>query len=76
MPEKLYYGNNEAAVIVGAASNSLKQSRNSGVLFGKPAPRYEKRGKKVIYRLNTLREFNEQFNEQQNTAQNFQKVKQ
>jgi len=58
----------EAARFVGAAPNNLKQSRVTGILFGKPAPHFEKRGRKVLYRKSTLEKFNSQFSEQANTA--------
>ncbi len=58
----------EAAIEIGCSPNTLKQSRMSGELFGKQAPAFEKRGKKVLYRKETLEKFNSQFAEQANTA--------
>jgi hypothetical protein len=57
----------EAARFIGAAPSTLKQSRFTGILFGKPAPPFEKRGRKVLYRKETLEQFNAQFTEQATT---------
>ena len=62
------FDHKKAALILGCSTNTLKQSRVTGVLFGKPAPLYEKHGRKVLYREDRLQEFNKQFLEQSNTT--------
>ncbi len=59
----------KAAKILDCAPSTLRKSRVTGVLFGKPAPPYVKRGRKVDYNVPTLHKFNAQFHEQENTAQ-------
>lgn len=61
--------NNAAAHVLGCANNTLRKSRSTGTLFGRPAPPYVKRGYYVFYKMPTLLEFNDQFQEQANTAQ-------
>ena len=61
--------NKEAALYVGCAPNSLKQSRVTGLLFGVPAPAFLKMGYNIRYKLATLDEWLSQFSEKQNTAQ-------
>ena len=60
---------NEAAKILGAAPASLKQSRYTGDLFGKPAPPFVKMGRSTRYRLSALLEFRDQFPEYRNTSE-------
>ena len=59
----------EAAQIVGAEASTLKQSRHTGVLFGKQAPRFQKMGRSVRYRRSALSKFRSQFPEFQNTSE-------
>ena len=66
--QKQFYSNHEAALELGCSPNTLKQSRVTGILFGKNAPNYEKHGKKVLYKYKALEQFNSQFTEQANTA--------
>jgi hypothetical protein len=58
-----------AAVELGCANNTLRKSRSTGTLFGRPAPQFIKRGYHVFYKKPTLQKFNDQFHEQANTAQ-------
>ncbi len=59
----------EAAALLFTTPGSLRTSRVTGLLFGKPTPKFVKRGGKVGYKGKTLCEFNAQFVEQANTAQ-------
>lgn len=61
--------NKEAAVYIGCAPNSLKQSRVTGQLFGVQAPAFLKMGVSVRYKIGTLDDWLDQFAEQSNTAQ-------
>ncbi len=54
-------GNDEAAGFIGVAPSTMKQSRSTGLLLGKPAPKYSKRGRLVRYRNKTLRKWVRQF---------------
>lgn len=60
----------EAAALLYTTPGSLRTSRVTGVLFGKPTPKFIKRGGKVGYKRETLDAFNAQFHEQANTTQN------
>lgn len=60
----------EAASLLYTTTGALRTSRTTGTLFGKPTPRYIKRGGKVGYKRETLDAFNAQFHEQANTTQN------
>jgi len=60
----------EAAAALFTTPGALRTSRTTGTLFGRPTPRYIKRGGKVGYKGETLEKFNNQFQEQENTAQN------
>ncbi len=53
----------EAAPQFGCAPATLKQSRVSGVLHGKPAPQYIKLGKTVRYKSTTPKVWLAQFEE-------------
>jgi len=64
--------NDAAARVVGCANNTMRKSRSTGILFGRPAPRFIKRGYRVFYKIPTLKKFNSQFYEQKNTAQSQQ----
>ena len=59
----------DAAKLVGASALSLKQSRHTGTLFGKPAPLFLKMNRSIRYRLSVLIEFQDQFPEYQNTSE-------
>jgi len=67
--------NDAAARVVGCADNTMRKSRSTGMLYGRPAPAYIKRGYHVFYRMPTLIEFNKQFREQQNTTQTQQVIR-
>jgi len=60
----------KAAALLNTTPGALRTSRSTGILFGKPTPKYVKRGGKVEYISKTLCEFNSQFIEQENTSQN------
>jgi hypothetical protein len=59
----------EYAPLVGTTSASLKQSRYTGVLFGRPAPRFLKMGRAVRYTLSSGIEFRSQFPDYRNTSE-------
>ncbi|MCP5330550.1 MAG: hypothetical protein H7A05_06110 [Pseudomonadales bacterium] len=59
----------EAAKVLDSTSASLKQSRYTGMLFGRPAPKFIKMGRSAKYKLSTLLAFRDQFIEFQNTAE-------
>ena len=59
----------EAAKVLDSTSASLKQSRYTGMLFGRPAPKFIKMGRSAKYKLSTLLAFRDQFTEFQNTAE-------
>ena len=58
----------QAAAEVGCAEYTLRVSRVTGTLFGKPAPKYRKLGRKVVYYREDLQAFLEQFDKQNNTS--------
>ncbi len=58
----------QAAAEVGCAEYTLRVSRVTGTLFGKPAPKYRKLGRKVVYYREDLLAFLEQFDKQSNTS--------
>lgn len=59
----------EAAPILGTTCSTLKQSRYTGLLFGKPAPKFIKMGRSARYKLVELLKFRDQFPEYENTSQ-------
>lgn len=59
----------QAASIIGTTGASLKQSRYTGLLFGKPAQKFLKMGKSAKYKLSTLQAFVDQFSEFQSTSE-------
>ncbi|MFT6437489.1 MAG: hypothetical protein ACJAVI_005563 [Candidatus Azotimanducaceae bacterium] len=59
----------EAASFLGVSPVTLKQSRHTGILFGKPAPPFIRLNRSVRYKFSSLRTFIEQFQEYQNTSQ-------
>ena len=67
---KSILSNKEASQYLNCASNSLKQSRSTGTLFGVQAPAYIKLGFNIRYKLSTLDDWLNQFKEQLNTSQN------
>jgi hypothetical protein len=58
-----------ASRVLGAARSSLKQSRYTGILFGKPSPPFLKCGRSARYKLSALLEFRDQFPEYRNTSE-------
>lgn len=58
-----------AAPILGIARSTLKQSRHTGILFGRPAPPFTKLGRSARYKLSALLEFRDQFPEYRNTSE-------
>lgn len=62
-------GDVEAAEVLSSTCASMRQSRYTGQLFGRPAPRFTKMGRSAKYKLSTLLEFRDQFPEFQNTAE-------
>ncbi len=59
----------EAAKVLDSTPASMKQSRYTGQLFGRPAPKFIKMGRSAKYKLSTLLTFRDQFPEFQNTAE-------
>jgi hypothetical protein len=59
----------KSAEVLASTPGSLKQSRNNGTLFGKPAPKFVKLGRSIRYKLSVLLRFREQFPEYQNTSE-------
>ncbi len=59
----------EAALWLGYAEKTLRESRITGILAGVTTPPYIKRGGRIIYDENDLREWNAQFKKITNTAQ-------
>ena len=47
----------EAALIIGAATPTLRKSRCTGELFGLPAPTYLKLGRTIRYKVSALNEW-------------------
>jgi hypothetical protein len=67
-PDELL-NDHKAAKFLSSTSASVRQSRYTGILFGKPAPRFIKLGRSTRYRLSELRNFLDQFPEYQNTSE-------
>ncbi|MDB4567605.1 hypothetical protein N9104_02465 [Pseudomonadales bacterium] len=59
----------QAAIFLGAAASSVKQSRHTGMLFGKPSPSFVKCGRSTRYKLSALLEFRDQFPEYRSTSE-------
>jgi len=59
----------QASKYLGVQTTTLKQSRHTGILFGKEAPRYLKMGRSTRYKLSSLLEFRRQFLEYRNTSE-------
>jgi hypothetical protein len=59
----------EAARVLSTTNLSLKQSRYTGFLYGKPAPKFIKLGRSARYKPSELLRFREQFSEYQNTSE-------
>jgi hypothetical protein len=67
---KKLYDTNQAADYLGTTMNTLKQSRNTGLLWGHPAPKFIKMGTAVRYRSDTLDKWLDSLPEEvSNTAQ-------
>lgn len=60
---------NDASRIIGIAHSTLKQSRYTGKLFGRAAPKFVRHGRLVRYRRAEIAGFLAQFDEYQNTAE-------
>jgi len=67
--DKPYLNDPEASALLNVAERTLRKSRVTGVLLGKPAPKFRKRGRKVDTAREELEKFNAQFSEYENTAQ-------
>ena len=64
-----FLADREAAEVVGASPTTLKQSRHTGLLFGRTSPKFSKMGRSVRYRLSNLIKFRDQFPEYQSTGE-------
>ena len=67
--DKPYYNDAEAAAFLNISKITLRKSRVTGVLLGKPAPKFRKRNRKVDTAREECEKFNAQFSEFENTAQ-------
>jgi hypothetical protein len=59
----------ESADILRTTPGNMKQSRYTGTLFGKPAPKFIKMGRRAKYRRSQLLQFIAQFEEYQSTSE-------
>ena len=59
----------EFAALARCAEGTLRNSRHTGLLFGKKAPPYIKIGRKVLYRFSDVNEFLDQFETRNNTSE-------
>ncbi|SFE15971.1 hypothetical protein SAMN04487869_1042 [Marinobacter sp. DSM 26671] len=59
----------DAALVLGCSPNTLRLSRHTGTLFGRPTPAYLKLGRLVRYEEERLQQWLAQFDEQRNTAE-------
>ena len=63
------FSNDHSAEYIGVSKNSLKISRRTGELCGKPAPEYKKAERKVIYLKSVLNQWLADLPGYKNTAQ-------
>ena len=63
------FNNDHGAAYIGAAPTSLKASRRTGELWGRPAPEYKKAERKVIYLRAILDQWLADLPDYKNTAQ-------
>lgn len=59
----------EAALLLKTTAGNMKQSRYTGKLYGKPAPKFIKMGRRAKYRRSRLLQFIAQFEEFQSTSE-------
>ena len=59
----------QSTLILGTTASTLKQSRHTGMLYGKPSPAFVKMSRSVRYKLSALLEFRDQFPVYQNTSE-------
>lgn len=69
LDNKPYLNDYEAAAFLNVSPFTLRKSRTTGVLLGKPAPKHRKRGRKVDTSRAECEKYNAQFPEFENTAQ-------
>ena len=67
--DKPYLNDHEASAFLNVAEPTLRKSRVTGALLGKPAPNFRKRGRKVDTSRVECEKFNARFSEYENTAQ-------
>ena len=67
--DNVIYTNIGAAALLKCAGSTLKNSRSTGVLFGREAPQYIKMGRRVVYKRSDLLEWLEGFPTYQNTTE-------
>jgi hypothetical protein len=58
-----------AALYLKSTANTLKNSRSTGILWGVPAPKYLKCGRRILYRFSELDNWINQFGEFHNTGE-------
>lgn len=68
-PNVAAFNNYHAAEYLGFSPVSLKMSRNTGVLGGRPAPNFKRAGRKVIYLRVVLDSWLEELPTYRNSAQ-------
>ncbi|MDP7360447.1 MAG: hypothetical protein QGI68_16540 [Pseudomonadales bacterium] len=64
----------QSAEVLGTEPSTLKQSRYTGILLGRPTPIFIKMGRSTRYKLSALLEFRDQFPEYRNTSEMVQHV--
>lgn len=67
--EPLAYSEKEASLMIGAPANSLRISRQTGLLWGVPAPKFIKAGNRIRYRKADLEAWLNQFQAVGNNAE-------
>ena len=67
--DKVIYTTEGAAAFLECSANTMKNSRSTGTLFGREAPRYIKMGRRVVYKRSDLLEWLESFPTYQNTTE-------
>lgn len=63
-----------AAEILGTTRGTLRQSRYTGILFGRPAPPFVKAGKSIRYRRSRIQAFIGALSDFQNTSESKQAI--
>lgn len=67
--DNVIFTNDGAAALIKCSGSTLKNSRSTGILFGREAPRYVKMGRRVVYKRSDLLEWLDGFPTYQNTTE-------